>query len=119
LFIYSTGQVSASLLNLSNIRVDLMNKTIAPQLVRILFFNTSESPKTIEFDQTFSIPPSSGDFRIITPILSFPSQYEIVIRSNHPNIVPYISGITVTGSVDLNATFKYGDLFKWEVEGSV
>jgi hypothetical protein len=90
-----------------------MNKTPETQIVQVLVFDTSTSPKTTVFDDTFSIPASSGDFRTFITLI-FPDRYEVLVRSNDLNIVPYISGITITGSIDTNATFKYGDLFIWE-----
>lgn len=113
MFAYSTGQISGTLLNLSSVRVDLMNKTPDTQTVQVLLFDTSTSPKTTVFDETFTILPSSGDFREIIPA-DFPERYEVLVRSNDLNIVPYITGITITGTVDNNATFKYGGLFIWE-----
>ncbi|HWO75383.1 MAG TPA: hypothetical protein VNM69_05605 [Bacillus sp. (in: firmicutes)] len=116
MFITSTGQVGG-LLNLSILRIDLMNKTTEAQVVNLLIFDTSVSPKAAVFDETFIIAPSSGTFRNFTPTI-FPSQYEVVIRANTPNIVPFITGTAgVIGTLDVNATFKSGDFFRWELPG--
>ncbi|MGM0876136.1 MAG: hypothetical protein ACQEWV_15520 [Bacillota bacterium] len=118
MFVFSTGQIGSPLLSLNSIRIDLRNKTLETQIVRVFVFDTTTSPKTTEFDETFSILPSSGNFRTITPT-TFPDQYEVVVRSNTLSIVPYITGITSTGTVDPNTTFKYGDLFVKEFQGTV
>ena len=119
MFISSTGQVGG-LLNLATLRIDLMNKTADTQTVRLLVFDTSESPKDTLLDETFSIPPSSGTFRNFTPQLLFPSQFEVVVRANTPNIVPFMTGLVgVLGTIDVNATFKSGDFFRFELPGTV
>ncbi|MGM0884264.1 MAG: hypothetical protein ACQEXQ_24890 [Bacillota bacterium] len=118
MFISSTGQIGG-LLNLSALRIDLMNKTVDTQIVRLLVFDTSVSPKVAVFDETFSILPSSGEFRNFTPQI-FPSQFEVVIRSNTPNIVPFTLGTAgVVGTIDVNASFKSGDFFRFEFPGIV
>ncbi len=118
MIVCSTGQIAASLLSLVTIRVDVMNKTEFTQAVRVLVFDTSVSLKTLIFDETFTIDPASGDFRSISPTI-FPDQYEVVVRSNTTNIVPYISGITTLELADPLASFKYGDLFIFEHFGVV
>lgn len=88
-------------------------------MVRHLIFDTSVSPKTAVFDETFNISPSSGEFRTFVPQV-FPTQFEVVVRSNTPNIVPFITGAgAVTGTLDPSATFKYGDFFRFEPPGTV
>jgi hypothetical protein len=118
MIVHSTGQTGSPLLNLDIIRVDIMNKTPDTQIVSILIWDTGTSPKTNIFDATFSISPQSGDFRQLNPLL-FPDTYEVVVRTNHPNIVPYITGIDILGSLNPNVTFKYGDLFIAEYPGTV
>jgi len=118
MFVSSTGQVGG-LSNLNTLRIDLMNKTLDDQIVNLLVFDTSVSPKVSIFDQTFTIPPSSGTFRNFTP-QTFPSQFEVVIRSNTPYIVPFMTGLLgIVGTLDANATFKSGDFFRFEPSGIV
>lgn len=118
MFVSSTGQVGG-LVNLSSLRIDLMNKNTDAQIVRLLVFDTSASPKNSVFDQTFTIPPSSGTFRTFSPLI-FPSQFEVVVRSNTPNIVPFLLGTAgTTGTIDANATFRSGDFFRFEPPGIV
>lgn len=96
-----------------------MNKTVETQVVNLLIFDTSVSPKATVFDETFNMPASSGTFRNFTPTI-FPDQYEVVIRANTPNIVPFITGTAgVIGTLDANATFKSGDFFRWELPGAI
>ncbi|MFP7736692.1 hypothetical protein ACLHDF_25505 [Priestia aryabhattai] len=109
MFAFSTGQISGTLLNLSSIRVDLMNKSKGAPKVRVLIFDTSKSPKATVFDQTFTIEPYSGDFRTISPE-NFPDHFEVVVRSNEQNIVPNVSLFTMVPVMMI----PYGDLFIWE-----
>jgi hypothetical protein len=122
MFVYSTGQVGAEVANVSIIRVDLMNKNPdSAQRVRILVFDTSTSPKDNIYDSLpFEIPPASGDSRTILPVLPailFPTEYEVVIRTNDSDIVAYITGISAAGTTDLAKVFKHGDLYIDEVPG--
>ena len=118
MILYSTGQISGELLSITQIRVDMMNKTATNQLVRVIVFDTTTSPKTSIFSETFMLNPISGDSRVFTPIV-FPDQYEVEIHTNHERIVPLVTGITNIGVVEPTATFKYGNLFRAVYSGTV
>lgn len=116
MIIYSTGQVNTEALDLASIRFDIMNRQTSPQIVRVLVWDTSTPPKTKVFDETFTVQAVNGDERVFTTLL-VPLQFEAVVQTNDPNVVPHITTITTASTV--SADFMYGDLFRVDGTGTV
>ncbi|MGD6818502.1 hypothetical protein ACQCVE_15690 [Metabacillus sp. 113a] len=117
MFIYSTGQVNTSILNLALIRFDLMNRATTPQTVRVLVWNTAASPKVNVYDETLTVPALNGSERLFTSVI-FPAEFEAIVQTNDPNVVPRITGLNAL-STSLLIEYKYGDLFRTIGNGDV
>jgi len=115
---YSTGRVEVSPLQ-TTVRVNLENRSLVDETVRVVVFNATVSPKTPELDQLLVVPANGTntvDFNFTLLPLPQLFDYEVEVRTTSPFVVPYVTGLDAGLAALAAQTFTYGDLFRSTTE---
>ncbi|GAB6932851.1 hypothetical protein [Calditerricola satsumensis] len=108
---YSTVRVEVNPVQ-TTVRVNLENRSLVDETVRVVVFNATVSPKTPVLDQLLVVPANGTNTVDFTFPLLATFDYEVEVRTTSPFVVPYITGLDA-GLAALSAqTFTYGDLLR-------